>query len=137
MKVKTIDDVYVGQKEEFSKTISENDVYLFAGITADYAPHHINEEFAKTTVYGRRLVHGMLTASLPSACTSKIVSPGAVSMGHEFRFLKPVFIGDTITAIAEVIEINQEKKRVKIRTYCTNQNGDLVLDGTTLQYMKV
>lgn len=137
MKIKTIEDIYVGQKEEFSKTISESDVYLFAGITADFAPHHIDEQFAGTTVFGRRLVHGMLTASLPSACTSRIVSPGAVSMGHEFRFLKPVYIGDTITAVAEVIEINSDKKRIKIRTYCKNQDGELVLDGTTLQYMKV
>ncbi|KJS82159.1 MAG: hypothetical protein JM58_15650 [Peptococcaceae bacterium BICA1-8] len=137
MKIKTIDDVFVSQKEEFTKTISESDVYLFAGLTADFAPHHINEEFAKTTVFGRRLVHGMLTAALPSACTSRIVSPGAVSLGHEFKFLKPVYIGDTITAIAEVIEINKEKKRVNIRTYCLNQSNELVLDGTTLQYMKV
>ncbi len=137
MKVKTIDDIQVGQKVEFSKTISEADVYLFAGLTGDFAPHHINAEFARTTMFKERIAHGMFIASLTCGCTSQIVSPGAVSLGHEFKFLKPVRFGDTITAVAEVIEKNVEKKRVILRTYCTNQHGELVFDGTTTQYMKI
>jgi len=110
---------------------------LFAGITCDYAPHHINEEFAKTTMFGERIVHGFLTASLTSSCTSQIVAPGGLSLGNSFKFLKPVRFGDTITAKAEVTEIIPKKKIVKIRTTCTNQKGELVLDGETVQLMRV
>jgi 3-hydroxybutyryl-CoA dehydratase len=88
-------------------------------------------------MFGERIVHGFLTASLTSACTSKLVAPGGLSLGNSFKFLKPVKIGDTITAKAEVREIIPEKKIVKIRTTCTNQKGELVLDGETVQLMRV
>jgi len=137
IKEKTINDIKVGKTVEFTKTISETDVYLFAGITCDYAPQHINKEFAKNTMFGERIVHGLFTASLTSSCTSQIVSPGGIALSHFFKFLKPVKIGDTITSKVEVTEIIPKKKIVKLRTTCINQNGELVLDGETVQLMRL
>jgi len=127
----------VGEKVEFTKTVTETDVYLFAGITCDYAPHHINEEFAKNTMFGERIVHGLLTASLTSSCTSQIVAPGGLALSNSFKYLKPVKFGDTINAKAEITEVIYSKKIVKIRTTCTNQKGELVLDGETVQLLRI
>jgi 3-hydroxybutyryl-CoA dehydratase len=137
IKEKTISDIKVGGKVEFTKTISETDVYLFAGITCDNAQHHINKEFAKNTMFGDRIVHGLLTASLTSSCISQIVAPGGIALSNSFKYLKAVKFGDTITAKAEVTEIIVNKKIVKIRTTCTNQKGELVLDGESVQLMRI
>ena len=134
---KTIDDFQVGDRGYFAKTITEADVYLFAGITGDVAPHHVNAEYARTTRFGERIAHGMLTASLVSAALSRLVSPGAISESHEFRFTAPVRFGDTITATVEVIEKDVQRKRLKLRTVCTNQRGEVVLDGTAVQVMAI
>lgn len=136
-KEKTISDFKVGDAECFTKTITETDITLFAGITGDFAPHHVDSEFARTTMFGERIAHGFLTASLTSSCTAKLVAPGGISLGNSFKFLKPVKIGDTITARAEVREIIAEKKILVVRTTCENQNGELVLDGETTQLMRV
>lgn len=136
-KEKTIDDFKVGDAVSFTKTITEADILLFAGITGDFAPHHINEEFAKTTMFGERIAHGLLTASLTSSCTAKLVAPGGISLSNSFKYLKPVKIGDTITAKAEVKEIIKEKKILIVRTTCENQKGELVLDGENTQLMRV
>lgn len=137
LKEKTIEDFKVGDKASITKTITETDVYLYAGITGDFAPHHINAEFAKTTMFKERIAHGTLIGGFTSAATAKLVSPGAISLSHEMKFLAPVKFGDTITATAEIVEIIPEKKIIKIRAYCTNQRGELVLDGMTVQLMRV
>jgi 3-hydroxybutyryl-CoA dehydratase len=130
---KTIEDLSVGEFATVSKTITETDIYLFAGITGDFNPAHLDEEYAKTTVFKRRIAHGMLTAGLISHVLGmKLPGPGAVYLKQEVRFLAPVFVGDTITARAEIIEIISEKKRVRMRTTCTNQAGVTVLDGEAL-----
>lgn len=127
---KTIDEMRVGESATFSKTISETDVYLFAGITGDFNPAHVDEEYARTTAFKGRIAHGMLTAGLISHILGmKLPGPGAIYVQQELRFLAPVHIGDTITARAEVVELIPEKKLVRMRTTCSNQEGVTVLDG--------
>lgn len=130
MKGKTINELRVGDRAYVQKTISETDVYLYAGITGDLNPAHINEEYAKNTFFKERIAHGMLTAGLISAVLGmKLPGPGTIYLGQELKFTAPVKIGDTIKAKAEVIEIIKEKNRVKIKTTCTNQKDEIVLDG--------
>ncbi len=130
MKGKTINEISIGDKAFFEKTISETDVYLYAGITGDLNPAHINEEYAKNSLFKGRIGHGMLTAGLVSAVLGmKLPGPGTIYLKQELKFTAPVRIGDTIKAEAEVAEINTEKNRIGLRTVCTNQNGDVVLDG--------
>lgn len=130
---KTIDQINVGDSAEFAKTVSESDIYLYAGITGDFNPAHVNEEYAKKTFFKTRIAHGMLTAGFISAILgSKFPGPGTIYMKQELSFMAPVHMGDTITARVEVIEVIREKNRVKLKTTCTNQEGTTVLDGEAL-----
>ena len=130
---KFIEEIEVGDAAQFSKTISESDVYLFAGITGDFNPAHVNEEYAKNTFFKTRIAHGMLSAGLISTILgTKLPGPGTIYMKQELRFLAPVHIGDTISACAEVIEVIPEKNRVKLKTYCVNQENTTVLDGEAM-----
>ena len=127
---KTIDELKVGQTARFSKTITETDIYLFAGITGDLNPAHVDEEFAKKTFFKTRIAHGMLSASFISTIIGTMLpGPGSIYLSQEVRFLAPVKIGDTVSAIAEITEIRPEKKRVWLKTTCTNQDGTVVVDG--------
>ena len=91
-------DIAVGQSASFSKTITEWDVYTFAGLSGDLNPAHINEEYAKTTRFGGRIAHGMLSAGLISAVIGmQLPGPGTIYMGQTLKFLSPVRIGDTVT----------------------------------------
>lgn len=127
---KTIDELKVGDVAEFSKTISESDVYLYAGITGDFNPLHIDETYAAGTFFKTRIVHGMLLAGFAcSVVGSKLPGYGTVYTRQELNFLAPVRIGDTVTARVEVIEIIPEKHRVRLKTSCINQDGIVVLDG--------
>ncbi len=126
----TIDQLSVGQSARFTKTVSETDIYLYAGITGDFNPAHVNEEYAAKTFFKTRIAHGMLTAGFISTLVGTILpGPGSIYMRQELNFLAPVKIGDTVTAIAEVVEIIAEKKRVRLKTWCVNQDGTTVLDG--------
>jgi 3-hydroxybutyryl-CoA dehydratase len=132
MKNFTIDQLRLGQKAHFTKTVSEADVYLFAGLTGDMNPVHVNKEYAEKTLFGERIAHGILTAGLISTAIGMYLpGPGTINMGQTLRFLKPVKFGDTITAEVEVIEIITEKNKVVLRTLCKNQKGEVVLDGET------
>lgn len=123
-------DLKVEMTAEISKTITETDVVMFAGITLDTNPAHINEEYAKTTMFEKRIAHGMLGAGLISAVLgTKLPGEGSIYLGQELKFLAPVYIGDTITAKAEIIELIPEKSRVIVKTTCTNQNGKEVISG--------
>ena len=127
---KTIDELEVGQTAQFSKTITETDIYLFAGVTGDLNPAHVDEEYAKNTFFKTRIAHGMLTASFISTVIGTMLpGPGTVYLSQEVRFLAPVKIGDTVSAVAEITEIQPEKKRVWLKTTCTNQDGTVVVDG--------
>lgn len=120
---------YLGKTAHFSKTLSETDLYLYAGITGDLNPVHVDEEYAKKTKFKRRIAHGLLTASyICMPLGMYLPGPGTIQLSQFLEFLKPVFIGDTITVNLEVTEI-LEKGRIKIRTLLKNQDGEIVLDG--------
>lgn len=130
---KTIHEMKVGDIAEFSKTVSESDIYLYAGVTGDLNPAHINEAYASKTFFKTRIAHGMLAAGFISAVLgTQLPGPGAIYIRQELNFLAPVRIGDTITARVEVIEIVAEKNRVRLKTTCVNQDGTLVLDGEAI-----
>src|SRR5438046_2312250 len=98
-KMTTIEDFHPGQRASFTKTFTEDDVRRFIEITADTNPLHVDEAFAAATPFGRRILHGMLTASLFSTMVGmKLPGPGAIYRSQTLRFLRPVFIGDTVTA---------------------------------------
>jgi len=130
---KTIDQIKVGDTAELSKTISETDVYLYAGRSGDFTPAHINEVYAGKTFFKTRIVHGMLPAGFISAILgTKLPGPGTIYIKQALEFLAPVHIGDTITARAEVVEIIAEKNRIRMKTTCFNQEGTIVLDGEAI-----
>jgi 3-hydroxybutyryl-CoA dehydratase len=130
---KSINELQVGDSAEFSKTVSESDVYLYAGVTGDFNPAHVNEAYAEKTFFKTRIAHGMLIAGfISTVLANKLPGPGTIYVKQEVEFLAPVRMGDTITARAEVIEVLADKNRVKLRTTCVNQNGTKVLDGTAL-----
>ena len=130
---KTIEEMKVGDTAKFSKTVSESDVYLFAGVTGDLNPAHVSEEFAKDTFFKTRIAHGMLSASFISTVIGTMLpGPGTVYMGQQVSFMAPVKFGDTVTAIVEVVEIMADKKRVRLKTYCINQENTTVVDGEAL-----
>jgi len=125
-----IDQLEIGQKASFAKTVTETDVYLFAGITGDINPIHINQEYANNSIFKDRVAHGMLSAGFISAVIGvQLPGPGSIYSGQTLKFLAPVHIGDTITATVEVTEIIVEKGRVILKTTCANQDGKVVLDG--------
>lgn len=127
---KTMEELKIGDSAFFQKTISESDVYLYAGITGDQNPAHINEVVAKEGMFKERIAHGMLTAGLVSAVLGvQLPGPGTIYLGQTLKFTEPVRFGDTIKAEAEVIEKRVEKNIVILKTTCINQNGDLVLKG--------
>ena len=120
--------VDVGFKVSHSKTITEADIVLLAGVSGDFNPVHMCEEYAKKTFFGSRIAHGILPLSLMSAAGAKL--PGlVVFLGATDRFLAPVRIGDTITATGEVIGVKKEKGIITLKTTCTNQKGETVVEG--------
>jgi 3-hydroxybutyryl-CoA dehydratase len=133
MRGRNIEMLNTGDWAEFTKTISESDVYLFAGVTGDLNPAHVDETYARTTFFKTRIAHGMLLAGLISTVIgTQLPGPGTIYVRQELDFLAPVRFGDTITARAEVMEILAEKNRVRLRTTCVNQEGKAVVDGVAL-----
>lgn len=121
----------VGDCAEITKVITEEDVYLFAGITGDRNPIHTSSDFAAKTRFGERIAHGFLTAGLVSAAWGmKLPGPGSIALSQTLKFLLPVRIGDQITARIQIEEIREDGLRFKTR--CFNQNSELVLDGEAI-----
>lgn len=130
---RTIEELKIGDFEEFSKTISESDIYMFAGISGDMNPAHIDEPYAAKTFFKGRIAHGILVGSFISTVIGmKMPGPGTIYLEQHYKFLAPVRIGDTITAKVEVVEIKSEKNKVTLQTRCFNQNGIMVIDGTAV-----
>ena len=126
----TIQEMKIGDHASVTKTVSETDVYLFAGITGDLNPAHTNEVAASKTMFKTRIAHGMLGAGFISAVLGMYLpGPGTIYMGQELKFTKPVDIGDTVTATATVEEIILEKNRVILDTTVVNQDGEVVIKG--------
>lgn len=130
MKGHTIDQLKIGDSASFSKTVTETDIVMYAGITGDLNPAHINAEYAKGNMFGQRIAHGMLSAGfISNVLAMQLPGPGSIYLGQELKFVKPVFIGDTVTATVTVAEIMSERNRVKMETTVTNQRGETVIVG--------
>ncbi len=123
-------ELKIGMKDRVSKTFTDADVKMFAGVSSDVNPIHMSDEAAKNSIFGRRVVHGILVLGAVSAVlANKLPGEGTVYLGQECRFVAPVFIGNDVTAEAEVIELCEDNQIVKLATNCYNQEGKLVLTG--------
>jgi 3-hydroxybutyryl-CoA dehydratase len=122
-----------GQRATFAKTITERDIYAFAGITGDFNPLHVNAEYAARSRFGERIAHGMLTAGLISAVLGmRLPGSGGIFLSQSLKFVKPVRIGDTVTASAEVIGYRPDKRILTLKTICQNQRGETVIEGESV-----
>lgn len=132
-KGKTYEAIQIGESASFSKTISETDIYLFAGISGDFNPVHVNETYARQTAFGKRVAHGPLSQSLVAPVIgTKLPGLGTVALELFSRFKAPVYIGDTVTATAEVSEKREDKKWVRLKLTWTNQHDEVVIEGEAL-----
>ncbi|HYP50472.1 MAG TPA: MaoC family dehydratase [Pyrinomonadaceae bacterium] len=123
-------DLKIGDKFSTSKQITDSVVRAFADLSGDYNPIHIDEEFAKTTRFGRRIAHGMISGALISAVLGyEFKERRVVYLSQTMKFVAPVFIDDTVTAAATVTNIRKDKNIVTLETVCTNQNGETTLKG--------
>jgi 3-hydroxybutyryl-CoA dehydratase len=133
--------VHVGDEATFSKTVSESDVYLFAGLTGDLAPNHVNEEVMRHSRWGRRMVHGALLVGFMSTASTMIAAPTItpdatetpVAAGYDrIRFIAPVFFGDTVSVSYRVVEVDPVKRQAKADVRVTARGGELVAVATSI-----
>lgn len=123
------DELQVGQKAAFSSSVEERDVQLFAAVSRDHNPVHLDAEFAAKTLFKERIAHGMFSGALISAAIAcELPGPGTIYLGQQMRFTRPVKLGDTLTVELEVLE-KLPKGRVRIATRVFNQNAEQVVDG--------
>jgi 3-hydroxybutyryl-CoA dehydratase len=129
----TIDRMEVGQIHESSFTITGEMIEGFAEATGDYNPLHVNEEYARGTIFKTRVAHGMLQAGILSGVLgTRFPGVGTIYLSQSLTFLKPVFIGDRITFRLRVVELLREKNRARLETVCINQRGEIILTGEAL-----
>ena len=120
----------IGTKASLTRTLTEEDLLLFAKVSGDTNPVHLDEAFATTTRFEGRIAHGMWTASLIScALATKLPGPGGIYLGQELKFIRPVKVGDTVTVELEIIEINERRKHATVSTTVINQAGKTVVKG--------
>lgn len=126
----TIEQLHLGQKEHFTKTFSNADVMTFAEISGDRNPVHVDDVAAKNSVFGQRVVHGVFVLGTISALLGeKLPGEGTIYLGQDSKFRAPVFIGDTVMATCEVVDILKDKNIVKLHCTLTNQAGKVVVEG--------
>lgn len=124
------EDIFLGREASASKTISEYDVYSFAGVTGDFNPIHVNAEFAKNSIFKERIAHGIISVGLISAVLgTQLPGIDTIYLAQEVKFLSPVKLGDTLTATVTCIEKNDDKHYIFFRTTVRNQKGIIVTDG--------
>ena len=120
----------VGDSAEITKIITETDIQAFAEVTGDHNPIHLDDEFARSTRFGRRIAHGMLTASLiSSVLANKLPGEGSIYLGQSLQFVAPVFPGDEVTARVTIKQIRDDKPILKLDTICVNQHNETVIRG--------
>jgi 3-hydroxybutyryl-CoA dehydratase len=125
-----IGDFTVGQCAEITRVLSESDVMTFATLTGDYNPVHVDAAAAAASSFGERIVHGMLTGSLISTVLAmQLPGPGAIYLSQSLRFLRPVKLGDTVTARVEITAVDTDKRRLTLATSVRNARGKNVIDG--------
>lgn len=128
------EDVKVGTTVTFTKTVSESDVYLFAGITGDFSPNHIDEEYMRQGAYGERVAHGALMVGLMSAASARMRLGRTVSLGYDrVRFVAPVRFGDTIATEYTIVSLDPAKRRAMAQVTCRNQRGETVAVATNIR----
>ncbi|MEN1759578.1 MaoC family dehydratase [Anoxynatronum sibiricum] len=131
MQGKTIDQISLGDRASFEKTITETDVSLFAGLSGDMNPVHMSRVAAAKSRFGERIAHGLVSVSLISCVLGMhLPGPGTIYLGQEIKFTRPVKFGDTIRVEAEVIDMVPDKNRVVLKTTWTNQDDQVVIEGT-------
>ena len=129
----SINEMEVGQSASMSKTVTEADIILFAGITGDFNPAHIDEEYAKKSMFKGRIAHGMLSAGFISATLAmRLPGPGTIYLGQNMKFKAPVKIGDTVKTTVTITEINVDKKIVKLNTVCSVGETNVVVGDCTM-----
>jgi acyl dehydratase len=130
---KSYEELQIGEKAHVSKTVTETDVYLFAGISGDFNPMHVDEEYAKTTSFGSRVAHGPLTQALAAPLVGmKLPGLGTIAVEFSTRYKAPVYFGDTITVTGEIAEKIEKKKWVRIALTWVNQKGLVVAEGSAV-----
>ncbi len=126
----TYENIKIGQSAEYVRTITEQDIVNFAEVSGDHNPVHLDEEFAKGTIFKGRIAHGMLSASFISTVLAKeLPGPGTIYLSQQVKFKRPVRIGDTINTYVEVISKQDDKKRIRLKTICKNQDEIEVITG--------
>lgn len=124
------EDIHVGDVAEFTKVIGEKEVYAFAEISGDFNPVHVDPEFAKKSMFGKQIAHGVLSGSLISTVLgTKLPAENTIYMKQTFAFMAPVYFGDELTARVEVLEKRDDKHIIKLKTQVLNQDGKVVVDG--------
>jgi 3-hydroxybutyryl-CoA dehydratase len=128
----------IGTQATLSRTITEDDILLFALVSGDHNPIHLDAEYAEKSLFGKRIAHGFLIGSLISAVLGNdMPGPGSIYLGQTLKFLAPIHIGDTVTVVVKVVAIREDKRIITLHTDCTNQHGTLVLSGeATVMYAK-
>lgn len=122
--------IQVGDRAEYSQTISDADVRMFAELTGDHNPVHLDEDYARATRFGRRIAHGMLTASLiSSVIANELPGEGTIYLGQTLQFVAPVYLDDTVTARVTVLKLREDKPVATLETVCVNQRGETLLRG--------
>jgi 3-hydroxybutyryl-CoA dehydratase len=127
------DEIKTGDEASLSLTITEAHVVAYAGITGDVNPVHLDAEFARQSMFGERIAHGMLVAGLISAVLgTQLPGPNSIYLGQDLKFTAPVKLGDTVTATVAVTEKRDDKQIIKLRTTVSNQRGEMVIDGAAV-----
>jgi len=122
--------IKVGEMAELSKTITDEDVRVFANLTGDHNPVHLDEQYASATRFKRRVAHGMLTASLiSSVLANRLPGEGSVYLSQSLKFVAPVYLDDTVTARVTITGIREDKPVATLETVCVNQRGELLIKG--------
>ena len=125
--------IEVGQRASLTRVISGDDIEAYAKLTGDHNPLHVDEAFAVRSRFGRRVARGLLSAGLISALLgTRLPGPGAIYLQQTFRFVRPVYPGDTVTATVEVTAYREDRRMATLRTTCADQRGELVLDGEAI-----
>jgi acyl dehydratase len=123
-------DLNIGDTASVSKIFTEEDVQGFSDLSLDENPIHLDQSYAEQSVFGKKIVHGMLAASLFSGLLGmKLPGEGSIYLGQSLTFATPIYIGDKVTATVEIVNIRPDKPIVTLRTYCLNSEGTLVIDG--------
>ena len=129
----TIDELYIGQSCSVVKSFTTDEVTKFSTLSLDNNPIHLDEKYASSTIFGKRIVHGFLTSSLFSAIIgTKLPGNGSIYLKHDLNFCRPIFHNETITAEVKVIEIKKEKSVVVLTTKLYKENNELAVDGTAI-----